>query len=116
MVKKYEKLEEIITKDYEHLGSLFCDDFDQRNKVIDEIERLSEVELKYAKLEAEKTKIENDKKTAKRGALLSLFPKVDIATLVAAGVSVAEIIMILKFESEGRFIHSKALSFLTKIK
>ena len=40
MVKKYEKLEEIITKDYEHLGSLFCDDFDQRNKVIDEIERL----------------------------------------------------------------------------
>ena len=109
MVKKYEKLEEIITKDYEHLGSLFCDDFDQRNKVIDEIERLSEVELKYAK-------IENDKKTAKRGALLSLLPKVDIATLVAAGISVAEIVMILKFESEGRFIHSKALSFLTKIK
>lgn len=109
MVKKYEKLEEIITKDYEHLGSLFCDDFDQRNKVIDEIERLSEVELKYAKLE-------NDKKTAKRGALLSLLPKVDIATLVAAGISVAEIVMILKFESEGRFIHSKALSFLTKIK
>lgn len=109
MVKKYEKLEEIITKDYEHLGSLFCDDFDQRNKVIDEIERLSEVELKYAKLE-------NDKKTDKRGALLSLLPKVDIATLVAAGISVAEIVMILKFESEGRFIHSKALSFLTKIK
>lgn len=109
MVKKYEKLEEIITKDYEHLGSLFCDDFDQRNKVIDEIERLSEVELKYAKLE-------NDKKTAKRGALLSLLPKVDVATLVAAGISVAEIVMILKFESEGRFIHSKALSFLTKIK
>lgn len=109
MVKKYEKLEEIITKDYEHLGSLFCDDFDHRNKVIDEIERLSEVELKYAKLE-------NDKKTAKRGALLSLLPKVDIATLVAAGISVAEIVMILKFESEGRFIHSKALSFLTKIK
>ena len=109
MVKKYEKLEEIIAKDYEHLGSLFCDDFDQRNKVIDEIERLSEVELKYAKLEAEK-------KTAKRGALLSLLPKVDIATLVAAGISVAEIVMILKFESEGRFIHSKALSFLTKIK
>ena len=109
MVKKYEKLEEIITNDYEHLGSLFCDDFDQRNKVIDEIERLSEVELKYAKLE-------NDKKTAKRGALLSLLPKVDIATLVAAGISVAEIVMILKFESEGRFIHSKALSFLTKIK
>ena len=109
MVKKYEKLEEIITKDYEHLGSLFCDDFDQRNKVIDEIERLSEVELKYAKFEAEK-------KTAKRGALLSLLPKVDIATLVAAGISVAEIVMILKFESEGRFIHSKALSFLTKIK
>ena len=109
MVKKYEKLEEIITKDYEHLGSLFCDDFDQRNKVIDEIERLSEVELNYAKLEAEK-------KTAKRGALLSLLPKVDIATLVAAGISVAEIVMILKFESEGRFIHSKALSFLTKIK
>ena len=109
MVKKYEKLEEIITKDYEHLGSLFCDDFDQRNKVIDEIERLSEVELKYAKLEA-------NKKTAKRGALLSLLPKVDIATLVAAGISVAEIVMILKFESEGRFIHSKALSFLTKIK
>lgn len=109
MVKKYEKLEEIITKDYEHLGSLFCDDFDQRNKVIDEIERLSEVELKYAKLE-------NDKKTAKRVALLSLLPKVDIATLVAAGISVAEIVMILKFESEGRFIHSKALSFLTKIK
>ena len=109
MVKKYEKLEEIITKDYEHLGSLFCDDFDQRNKVIDEIERLSEVELKYAKLE-------NDKKTAKRCALLSLLPKVDIATLVAAGISVAEIVMILKFESEGRFIHSKALSFLTKIK
>ena len=109
MVKKYEKLEEIITKDYEHLGSLFCDDFDQRNKVIDEIERLSEVELKYAKLE-------NDKKTAKRGAVLSLLPKVDIATLVAAGISVAEIVMILKFESEGRFIHSKALSFLTKIK
>ena len=109
MVKKYEKLEEIITNDYEHLGSLFCDDFDQRNKVIDEIERLSEVELKYAKLE-------NDKKTAKRGALLSLLPKVDIATLVAAGISVAEIVMILKFESEGRFIHSRALSFLTKIK
>ena len=109
MVKKYEKLEEIITKDYEHLGSLFCDDFDQRNKVIDEIERLSDVELKYAKLE-------NDKKIAKRGALLSLLPKVDIATLVAAGISVAEIVMILKFESEGRFIHSKALSFLTKIK
>ena len=109
MVKKYEKLEEIITKDYEHLGSLFCDDFDQRNKVIDEIERLSEVELKYAKLE-------NDKKTAKRVALLSLLPKVDIATLVAAGISLAEIVMILKFESEGRFIHSKALSFLTKIK
>ena len=109
MVKKYEKLEEIITKDYEHLGSLFCDDFDQRNKVIDEIERLSDVELKYAKLE-------NDKKTAKRGALLSLLPKVDIATLVAAGISLAEIVMILKFESEGRFIHSKALSFLTKIK
>ena len=109
MVKKYEKLEEIITKDYEHLGSLFCDDFDQRNKVIDEIERLSEVELKYAKLE-------NDKKTAKRVALLSLLPKVDIATLVAAGISVAEIVMILKFESEGRFSHSKALNFLTKIK
>ena len=109
MVKKYEKLEDIITKDYEHLGSLFCDDFDQRNKVIDEIERLSEVELKYAKLE-------NDKKTAKRVALLSLLPKVDIATLVAAGISVAEIVMILKFESEGRFSHSKALNFLTKIK
>ena len=109
MVKKYEKLEEIINKDYEHLDSLFCDDFEQRAKVINEIERLSEIKLKNDKLE-------EDKKSSKRAALTSLIPKLDIATLIAAGISVAEIVMILKFEGEGRFIHTKALSFLTKIK
>lgn len=97
-------------------------DFDKViNDALEELHTRSAISQDYAAivknidtLTGAKEKYESSKKS--RFIMENVSKSISIDKLLIAGVSVAEILMILAFENDGHFLHSKAMSLITKIK